>query len=194
MPHDLYNTRCMEGLDDLTVTYTYYTGEQLTYTPYLSIGEAGCSACAYLTPTGYYDYNDDGVFEPYGSVKWEPGDYTMFEVYFWIDEDFRSGDVILDGNFGAGYDRRGGTVGECLQFFNRIHVWVGYKKGDVDGNNFVNISDLTMLINLLLNQENYNDIPEGFDEFMVAAADVNEDGHVSITDVTRLIANLLTDE
>lgn len=185
MPHDLYDTRCMDALEDLTVDYTYYTGETRSYTPYLSIGEGGCSASAYLTPTGYYDYNEDGVFEPYGSVKWEPGDYTMFMVHFWVDDTFRKGDVILDGNFGAGYDRRGGTVGECLQFFKRVHVWVGYMLGDCDGNERVNISDVTTLINYLLTHD-------GLDEFELVAADFNQDGQISIADVTALTNYLLT--
>jgi hypothetical protein len=180
-PRDLYNTRCMESGEDLTVTYTTYTGESLTYTPYLGIGEAGCSATAYIPVTGYYDYNEDGVFEPYGSAKWEAGFYAdMFTIHFWIDEDFRNGYITMDGHFSSGYDRRGGTVGERLDFFKRIHVWVGYIKGDVDGNERIGIADVTTLVDYLLGAEE-------LDEFRIAAADVNEDGEISIKDVTALI-------
>lgn len=186
MPHDLYNTRCMDAGAGLTINYVNYTGEVLTYTPYLNIGEGGCSASAYIPVTGYYDYNQDGVMEPFGSAKWEPGRYDeMFIIHFWADNDFRDGDITLDGSFSAGYDRRGGTVGDCLQFYKAIHVWVGYIKGDCDGNEAVQMGDLSTLINYLLTGE-------GMDEFGIIAADFDSNGSVDMDDLTKLTNYLLT--
>ena len=56
-------------------------------------------------------------------------------------------------------------------------------KGDVDGNQVVNISDVTALIDFLL----FHD-PNGIN---IEAADVNNDGAINISDVTALIDLLL---
>lgn len=55
--------------------------------------------------------------------------------------------------------------------------------GDVDGNGFVNIGDLTELIDLLLNNQT--------DVGLYPAADVDGNGAISIDDVTELIDVLL---
>lgn len=52
-------------------------------------------------------------------------------------------------------------------------------RGDVDGDGFVTIADVTTLINIILRGENNSD------------ADVDEDGKISINDVTTLINYLL---
>ena len=56
-------------------------------------------------------------------------------------------------------------------------------RGDVNGDGIVNISDVTMLINLLLNG---GELP--------ATADFNEDGTTNISDVTALITYLMGGE
>ena len=58
-------------------------------------------------------------------------------------------------------------------------------RGDVNGDNLVNIADVTALINYLL-----NDDPTGIN---LDAANCNQDEAVSIADVTALINFLLTD-
>ena len=65
--------------------------------------------------------------------------------------------------------------------FASINGWGSTDAGDVNGDNSVNISDVTFLINLLLTN---GDLP--------AAADFNNDGRVTISDVTALINYLLT--
>ncbi len=56
-------------------------------------------------------------------------------------------------------------------------------RGDVNGDKLVNITDATLLIDMLLNSENIDN----------TAADCNLDGEVTISDATALIAFLLSD-
>ena len=58
-------------------------------------------------------------------------------------------------------------------------------RGDVNGDGYVNITDVTALINYLL-----NDDPSGI--YMVNA-DMNDDNSVNVTDATELINKLLSD-
>lgn len=69
---------------------------------------------------------------------------------------------------------------QWMNFF--IEIEDDYQLGDVNGDGHVNISDVTALINLLLNNgaDNSN-----------KAADVNQDGSINISDVTALINLLL---
>ncbi|MBR5726549.1 MAG: leucine-rich repeat protein [Muribaculaceae bacterium] len=62
---------------------------------------------------------------------------------------------------------------------------VEHIRGDVNGDNEVNISDVTALINYLLTDD--------ASLIHLDAADANEDGYVNISDVTVLINYLLTD-
>ena len=58
--------------------------------------------------------------------------------------------------------------------------------GDVDNNNEVNITDVTVLVNIVLGKDNKEPYVYNHD-----AADVNEDGEVNITDVTELVNMIL---
>ena len=60
-----------------------------------------------------------------------------------------------------------------------------FTRGDVDDDGFVTISDVTLLINYLLNSDE-----EGIN---LQAANCNQDGMISISDVTSLINYLLSD-
>ena len=57
-------------------------------------------------------------------------------------------------------------------------------RGDVDGNGQVNVTDATVLINALLN--------ENFSNVNMANADVDDNGSLNITDATALISFLLS--
>ena len=65
-----------------------------------------------------------------------------------------------------------------------IHVGTQAVEGDVNGDNKVNISDVTYLINYLLTQ--------GSTGAYMESADVNHDNKVNISDATYLINYLLT--
>ena len=58
--------------------------------------------------------------------------------------------------------------------------------GDVDNNAEVNITDVTVLVNIVLGKDNKEPYVYNHD-----AADVNKDGEVNITDVTELVNMIL---
>ena len=133
-----------------------------------------------ITEFGYWDFNNDGIYEPYGTIKWEAGDHDhMFEIPFTILYDCTGDSITLTGNLSSTYDWRGGTTGgNC---YRRVLVKFGYKLGDVNGDENVNISDVNYLINSA--QHDYVNL----DSYQVEAADINGDGILNITDINLLI-------
>lgn len=170
-------------LDGLTVTYLDRDGNEQTCTPNLNVSVAYQDVAAFIAVSGYWDYNMDGEFEPYGAAKWLPGDHMMWEYNFAVDWEFRSGYVTFDGTLSSGYDDRGPIL-QNVKFFTRTYFWVGYNPGDVSGNDRLSIDDVSMLIDYLLGDES-------IDEFQAAACDVNRDGAATIADVSALIDMLL---
>lgn len=170
-------------LDGLTVTYLDRDGNEQTCTPNLNVSVAYQDVAAFIAVSGYWDYNMDGEFEPYGAAKWLPGDHMMWEYNFAVGWEFRSGYVTFDGTLSSGYDDRGPIL-QNVKFFTRTYFWVGYNPGDVSGNDRLSIDDVSMLIDYLLGDES-------IDEFQAAAGDVNRDGVTTIADVSALIDMLL---
>ena len=170
-------------LDGMTVPYTDRYGQEQLYTCPLNVSAAYATVGSTITANGYWDYNGNGEYDPYGTVKWTPGAHSMFEFNFYVEPDFRAGYVIFDGRISSGSDQRGPIL-QDVRFYKRCWVWVGYMPGDVSGNERLTIDDVTMLINYLLSRD-------GLDEFELAAADVNRDGQVTIRDVSTLINRIL---
>ncbi|MBQ9575723.1 MAG: dockerin type I repeat-containing protein [Muribaculaceae bacterium] len=134
-----------------------------------------------VTQHGYWDPDNDGYYDTYGTVKWGPGDHeSMFRFDIEIPAGCTEASLLLTGELTSTDDWRGvATVGSAT--FNKVmHLVVGYQRGDVDGSESLTISDVTMLMNYIMSQS-------GFDQFQLAAADVNRDGIVNISDVTALI-------
>ena len=184
-PKMMYNLRGIESGDGLAVTFTMYDGSEASFMPTLNVGETYQSVSASLSATGWWDYNMDGVLEPYGSVKWEPGCHEeVFVFNFWVSDSFRKGYVTFDGVFNSGMDGRGPILSN-VQFYKKVWCWVGYMKGDINGDERVNVTDVTLLDGYLI------DGSLELDEFQLEAADVNCDGEINITDVTRLIARII---
>lgn len=134
---------------------------------------------------GYWDGNGDGIYEPYGTVKWEAGDYDcMFNVCFDLDPYFRLDTLSFDIHITSTGDLRGGII-PSYRSITRVIAYVGLMLGDVDKNESLDMGDLSALTNYLLTEE-------GFDEFQLAAADLNGDGLVDMNDLSILINWLLT--
>lgn len=79
-------------------------------------------------------------------------------------------------------------MGEEVAFtdeYCKVTLSVVIKPGDANGDDKVNINDVTFLINYLLS---------GANEINEANADVNGDSKINISDVTALINNLLTNQ
>lgn len=129
---------------------------------------------------GYWDYDHDGNYECYGTVKWGPGHYgRMFDFHFYLANDCSGDSIVINGLMTSTQDWRYNQI-NCF-FYKVIHLSVRYLKGDVNGDEVVNINDVTALIDHLTN--NLQDM----DQYQLEAADVNNNGVVNIADVTALI-------
>ena len=139
------------------------------------------------TVYGYWDYNNDGIYEPYGKVKWGPGRYDRyFDMRFSVNSDCTGDSIVLDGQMSCTYDTRYPTyLINNAQFYRVIHLVVAYMVGDVNGDDAVNILDLSALEDYVL----YGF--EGLNQYQFEAADVNGDGIIAISDVGALIDLLL---
>ncbi len=164
----------------MAISYTNYFGHDTIYNASLSTTNYGLTIASHIQDFGYWDYNHDGIYESYGSIKWEPGDYDcMFYVDLCVSQGFRSGSITIEGYLSSSADYRGPTIGYA-EYEKTVTVIIGYEPGDVNGDGLINTLDATMLIDYLLGALTLN-------EFQLAAADFNEDGVVSALDVTALI-------
>jgi hypothetical protein len=172
----------------LTVEYIQSTGTHTTYTATLGYNlNDSLTASSYINISGYWDYDDNEIFETYGTVKWEAGDYTMFPVTCDFDPTFTGGTVTLRCILSSGYDARGGMVGygAPVHSLHQVTVIVGYQRGDVNGDGIISALDLTSINNYLLTSS-------GLDQYQLEAADMNGDGNVSALDMSLLIDLLMT--
>ena len=141
-----------------------------------------------ITEFGYWDPDNDGFYDTYGTVKWEAGYYdNMFTTQFSVDQSFRRGTIGITGVLSSTHDWRGGTIGNGVTFYRGIYLWVGYIRGDADGNGSITMSDVNTITAYLLDPDNHP-----LDEFKLEAADFNQDGYVTIDDVAAIINYLLT--
>lgn len=183
-PKMMYQQRGIEAGYGLSVCYLDRNGMFGTYTPNLNVGEYYESVSSSIAIDGYYDYNNDSQFEPYGTVKWEPGiHYSVMKINLWIEDCFRKGHVVFDAQFNSGSDKRGPILSNVYSW-KQVLVYVGYMKGDVNGDERHTIADVTFLIDYLLNGF-------GDDEFAYEASDLDGNGNVTINDVAVLINRLL---
>lgn len=172
-------------LEGMTVSYTNRFGETVTQEAPLQVSAAYATISSSLSGEGYWDWDSGGYLESYGSVKWEPGTLEMFSMNYYVSPEFRRGTLTITGHMTSGSDKRGAILADYY-FAKQIYVYVGNIRGDVDSNNRVTISDVTVLIEYLLSGRN------GLNWYEKDAADVNCDGTVAINDVTALINLLLT--
>ena len=126
--------------------------------------------------------NDDGgwaYIEPwrFGAIADEGTDYwyTGEEDYVSLTWDAYHSIRIAGGEYKLTID-----LNEMKLYIEGVD---NFMKGDVDMDGFIRISDVTALINYLLNGD-----PTGID---LRAADCDEDGQIKINDVTTLINYLL---
>jgi hypothetical protein len=178
--------KLVSGITPMTgmcVDYLTAQGEWQTYEPQLQVSAAYANISATTSALfGFYDYGA-GVLIPYGSVKWEPGTRQMFSLNLYIEPTFREGWLIMDAVFNSSADSRGPILSN-VRAYKRTYVFIGYERGDVNGDGRINITDVTVLNNALAEQTTNG---TSLDEFQQRAADMNGDGIVNITDVTMLI-------
>ena len=171
----------------MTIHYQYVDGSDTICTATLTDERFDNMHVAFsseITEFGYWDHNNDGIYEPYGTVKWGPGDYdTMFTINFGILGDCTGDTITISGNLSSTYDWRGGVVNTT--FVKKFALVVGYDPGDVNGDYLVDMDDMTALLNYLMNNQ-------GLNAYQLVGADLNGDGQVDMDDLTLLINLLLS--
>ena len=101
---------------------------------------------------------------------------------FRIEQDYTYDYVQHNGNTNALGDHKPVVVTfSCMKAGNMKHLL-----GDVTKEGKVDITDVTALVNIIL--ENDNTMQDNYDH---VAADVNMDGLINITDITELIEIIL---
>jgi hypothetical protein len=172
------------ALEGMTVGYTDHSGMYDTYEATLNVSAAyGSVGSTTASVYGFWDYNEDGAYEPYGTIKWAPGTHEMFALNFFISPSFRRGYITMDATFNSSPDSRGAILSN-VRSFKKCFMWVGHMRGDVTGDERINIADVVMLVDYILEREE-------LDEFQSAAADANCDGMAGIADVTTIIDMIL---
>lgn len=175
---------------DMSLTYTGCDGTDSVYTPILTTNFKNISAgtglltsafSATSTAIGNWDPDGDGIYEPYGTVKWGPGFHNhMFEFLQKIPYGTTDGDISISGTMSCSADLR--NVNPAAGSFSKtIHFRVAYLRGDANGDDMVNIADVTTILDWLIIGL------EGISPYKIAAADMNGDGEILVDDVTRLI-------
>lgn len=139
-----------------------------------------------ITQTGYWDQYNTGNYQPYGTVKWGPGNHDfMFSFKINIPNNLIHTDITFATTMTSTADLRDIDTVNVVGAEKTIHIWVAFKKGDVNGDGYVNIGDVRQLIDWLL------DGFQGATFYQRAACDVNGDGQVSQADITYLIDEML---
>ena len=183
LPQDMRLTNVYMRNDMLNIPYINYLGEASTCSAQLFFSEYNYTRTDSLTASiivpGYWLYN--GNYDCYGNVKWEAGDYDqMCELYFHYENTFPdTASLYIKEHLMSTWDQRGFTIPDTYINYWRIFLYVGYLRGDIDGNDVINLSDLTLLIDYLM-------VPEGLDYYQLKAADVDGDGMVTISDISEL--------
>lgn len=164
----------------LTVAYTQSNGNDTIYNAIITSSSNNTVFSSSIPVFGYWDYNNDGIYEPYGTVKWGPADYdVMFTIDYYVNSDCTGDTLRLTGEMTSTIDWRGGNGNEMFQ--KAVLIVFGYSPGDVDGDGNIDVADITLLIAYILGDAT-------LDQYQIDAADVNHDGDIDAADVTYLIS------
>ena len=187
------------------VSYYYYSDwddewieDSITAYPAFSFKGQSARFISFLSTNGYeydpdYDPDEHDPLEPYGGVKWAPGDYLLFYLKVVVDDYFTGGSIDVVSTTTCGWDSRFGNItliedstayptpvpyedGDSIYYY---YVW----SGDINQDGSVSISDLTALIYYIMGDD------DGWTTFELC--DLNADGVVDLTDVIILDDYLL---
>lgn len=190
LPQGMRLVGCERREGMLEIGYYNQSGELTYYTAPLYVTNQGATVNlrSNINVPGYWDPNNDGLYENYGTVKWEAGEYDqMFELLFKFEDGFPDiSSITVNEYLSCSIDLRGYTIPNTY-LDKTIRLLVVYRPGDVDGDGNVSIADVSALVDLVLSGE-----PSPVEEAM-NAADVDGDGKVGIADVTQLIDQLLNE-
>ena len=148
MPEGLELVSISRGRD-LDMVVFNEDGMPYTYNAPLTVQDS--SAACKIADIGYEDLNEDGAFDPYGTIKFLAGNQEVLFLDVLVHEGFESGTITIDGRFNSGADDRMYTpVCNDFWFVSFAHVSVSYDRGDVNGDGKLTVEDVTLLIDSLL--------------------------------------------
>ena len=176
---------------DMKISYIDSSGSAAIHQASFMYDASHAVVTGNTTVYGYWDYDGNQNFVPYGKVKWEAGDYDeMFDIHCLPKASIAVNDTITFSIFmSASPDLRGGIVNNYVQLSKHIVVYLGFMKGDVNGDESINITDVNIL-NSRLNNNTLDDLGQ----YGLEAADLNDDGDINITDLTLLVSLALSNE
>lgn len=167
----------------MTMNFYDDEGEEMTQDAYLYHNDAYTHFISIpILDVGYQAPEvEDDPYEPYGSVKWAPGDYdVMFKIKCHVSDYFAGGNIEVITNASSGYDTRNNLM-VFEPTTNEIYTEEGYiyYPGDINLDAIVNIADVTTYVDYLLNPSSYEYIDSEF-------SDTNRDGVLNIVDLDGL--------
>ena len=177
---------------DMNIPYLQSDGTEAIYEATLTITpqyentnyDGAITISSISNEYGYWDPDNDGIYTSYGTVKWGAGDhYNLFKIDYKVLADCTGDSIVINGHLTSTPDLRGDTIN--TDFVKKIYLKLAYLFGDVNGDEVVNIADVTALTNYVLDHGDW------FDQYQLAAADINGDGVITVGDVTGLIALVL---
>ena len=180
----------IESGPDMTLPYTRINGTDTVYevlltTHYKDLSDGNGSRISYFSATsnvfGYWDSNEDGYYEQYGTVKWATGFYDdMFRFSLYIPHDCTVGSIDINCNLTCTLDWRGVPSVNINNINKTLYFWVGFLKGDANGDDSVNIADVTAILDWLIVGL------DGVNPYKITAADMDGDGEITVNDATLL--------
>lgn len=195
-PSDMYiYDESIESGSDMTLPYTRINGtdtvhEVLLTTHYKDLSDGNGSLISYFSATsnvfGYWDSNNDGYYEQYGTVKWATGFYDdMFSFLLYIPSGSTVGSISIKCDLTCTTDWRGVPTINLYNISKTLYFYVGFLRGDANGDDVVNINDVTTITEWL------EDGLDGVNPYKILAADMDGNGVITVHDVTVLIDYLL---
>ncbi len=180
---------------DMTLPYTRINGTDTVYkvpltTLYEDVLDVNSCRTSYFSATsnefGYWDSNGDGYYEQYGTVKWATGFYNdMFRFLLFIPHGSTVGSISIRCDLSCTLDWRGVPTININNITKTLYFWVGFLKGDANGDDSVNIADVTAILDWLIVGL------DGVNPYKITAADMDGDGEITVNDATLLFDYLL---
>ena len=118
-----------EAGEDMIINYYNSAGRAKSTTPEPSTMDNKHFIIITGTVAGYYQL-EDGTWEAYGVLKWEPGNHEEFMIiYVNVDENYAGGDVAISTTPSCGEDTREGVTRATTKDGKENVVW-GWTPGE----------------------------------------------------------------
>lgn len=122
----------------------------------------------------------------YGTVKWATGFYDdLFRFSLYIPHDCTVGSIDINCDLTCTLDWRGVPTINLYNISKTLYFYVGFLRGDANGDDVVNVNDVTTITDWLIGGL------DGVNPYKIMAADMDGDGVITINDVTALIDYIL---